>query len=277
MLRSNSMNILFYISAIAAGIYISLMLLLFVFQSSLIYFPDNRIISTPHEIGLKFDAIDFRSMDGVELFGWFIPGDSDVVVLFCHGNAGNISNRLDSLRIFNRLGLNTFIFDYRGYGKSKGRATEQGTYRDAGAAWNYLVKEKSFPEDRIIIFGRSLGGAIAAHLAMTKQPAALILESTFSSIPDLGAELYPLFPVRLLSRFRYATAEFVRRVHCPVLVMHSPGDDIVPYDLGVQVYQAANESKEFLQMSGDHNNGFLISGDTYLDGMRSFINKYVQE
>lgn len=274
MLKSNSMNILIYVLAIGAGLYIFLMLFLFVFQSSLIYFPDNQIISTPHEIGLNYDAVSFKATDGVELSGWFIPASSEIVVLFCHGNAGNISDRLDSLQVFHKLGLNTFIFDYRGYGESAGKTTEQGTYRDAEGAWNFLVREKGFKQDEIIIFGRSLGGAVAAHLAMTQQPSALILESTFTSIPDLGAGLYPFFPVRLLSRFNYSVVDFVRRVHCPVLVVHSLEDDIVPYGLGVKVYRAANEPKEFLEIAGDHNSGFLMSGESYMNGLRSFINKY---
>jgi uncharacterized protein len=170
--------------------------------------------------------------------------------------------------------LNTLIFDYRGYGESKGRTTESGTYLDAEAAWNQLV-ELGYPADEIVIFGRSLGGAVAAHIAMQKQPAALILESTFTSIPDLGARLYPIFPVRLLSRFKYNTVDFVRRVQSPVLVIHSSQDDIVPYDLGRMVYQAAGEPKEFLQIEGDHNSGFVASGEKYLDGLRSFISKYV--
>jgi len=268
------MNILIYVLVIGAGLYIFLMLFLFVFQSSLIYFPDNRIISTPHEIGLNYDAVSFKATDGVELTGWFIPASSEIVVLFCHGNAGNISDRLDSLQVFHKLGFNSFIFDYRGYGESAGKTTEQGTYRDAEGAWNFLVREKGFKQDEIIIFGRSLGGAVAAHLAMTQQPSALILESTFTSISDLGAGLYPFFPVRLLSRFNYSVVDFVRRVHCPVLVVHSLEDDIVPYGLGVKVYRAANEPKEFLEIAGDHNSGFLMSGNSYMNGLRSFINKY---
>lgn len=277
MLKSNSINILMYVLATGAGLYLFLLLFLFLFQSNLIYFPDNRTIATPHDISLEYDAVSFKAADGVELSGWFVPGSSKMVLLFCHGNAGNISDRLDSLKIFQKLGLNTFIFDYRGYGESSGRTTEEGTYRDSEGAWNFLLHEKGFTEDKVIVFGRSLGGAVAAHLAMVRQPGALILESTFTSIPDLGASLYPFFPVRLLSRFSYSVADFVRRVHCPILVVHSPDDDIVPYDLGTKVYRAANEPKEFLEIAGDHNNGFIVSGDAYTNGLRSFLNKYVAE
>lgn len=277
MLKSNSINILVYVLATGAGLYLFLVLLTFLFQSNLIYFPDSRMTATPHDIGLEYDAVSFKAADGVDLSGWFVPGSSKMVVLFCHGNAGNISDRLDSLQIFHKLGLNTFIFDYRGYGESSGRTTEEGTYRDSEGAWDFLLHKKGFTPENVIVFGRSLGGAIAAHLAMARQPGALILESTFTSIPDLGASLYPFFPVRLLSRFKYSVVDFVGRAHSPILVVHSPDDDIVPYALGTKVYRAANEPKEFLEIAGDHNNGFIVSGDSYVNGLRSFINKYVAE
>jgi uncharacterized protein len=274
MLKTGLFSICLYVLLVPLGIYIMLCLFLFFFQSNFIYFPAGRLVSTPQNIGLDYDPVKFGAADGVELSGWFVPGSSSVALLFCHGNAGNISHRLESLQVFNGLGLNTLIFDYRGYGESKGRTTESGTYLDAEAAWNQLV-ELGYPADKIVIFGRSLGGAVAAHIAMQKQPAALILESTFTSIPDLGARLYPIFPVRLLSRFKYNTVDFVRRVQSPVLVIHSSQDDIVPYDLGRMVYQAAGEPKEFLQIEGDHNSGFVASGEKYLNGLRSFISKYV--
>jgi len=277
MFKANLVQILMYILIISLGLYVMIAMLLYLFQSSLIYFPDPELIATPHEIGLAYEATDFKTEDGVALSGWFIPGSSSRVLLFCHGNAGNISHRLESIQIFNRLGLSTFIFDYRGYGESKGKTTELGTYYDAQGAWSYLVQEKGYSPANIIIFGRSLGGAVAAHLAMNVKPAALILESSFSSAPDLGAGLYPIFPVRLLSRFKYATADYVRGVSCPVLVVHSRDDDIVPSDLGFKVYRSANEPKELLEIRGDHNSGFLVSGELYLAGLKSFIEKYVNE
>lgn len=270
------MNILIAVVASAAGLYVLLLLFIFVFQANLIYFPTGRIHHTPGDIGLSYNAVTFRAADGVSLTGWFIPASSDMVVLFCHGNAGNISDRLDSIKIFHHLGLNTFIFDYRGFGESEGRISEQGSYLDAEAAWNYLVQERGFAPERIVVFGRSLGGAVATHLAMARAAGALVIESTFTSIPDLGARLYPLFPVRLLARFSYPTSDYIARVRCPVLVVHSPEDDIVPYDLGMKVYQAANEPKEFLEIAGDHNSGFLLSGARYVRGLKAFINKYLQ-
>jgi len=277
MVKSQLLQVLLGITAVPLGIYAFLALLLFFVQARMIYFPEARIVATPAERGLAYEEVDFKTEDGVILNGWFVGGGSDRALLFCHGNAGNISHRLESLEIFQQLGLNTFIFDYRGYGKSTGRTTEQGTYRDAEAAWNYLTSEKGFPADKIIVFGRSLGGPIAAHLAAAKHPAALILESTFTSLPDLGARLYPLFPVRLLSRFQYNTAASVREIKCPLLVVHSPGDDVVPYDLGVELFRLANAPKEFLAIRGDHNSGFLLTGQAYVTGLRFFLDKYVPD
>lgn len=277
MVKSQMLHVLLGIAAVPLGLYALLALMLFFFQARLVYFPDEQLVATPADRGLPYEAVDLKTEDGVELYGWFIAGGGKRALLFCHGNAGNISHRLESLEIFHQLGLNTFIFDYRGYGKSKGQTTEIGTYRDAESAWKFLTAQKGFAADQIIVFGRSLGGPIAAQLASRKNPAALIVESTFTSLPDLGARLYPLFPVRLLSRFRYNTAEYVRGVACPVLVIHGRSDDIVPYDMGVEVYRAAVGPKAFLELRGDHNSGFLLTGQAYLAGMKSFIEKHVPD
>jgi fermentation-respiration switch protein FrsA (DUF1100 family) len=214
----------------------------------------------------------FTTRDGVSLHGWFIPSpDTESVVLFCHGNAGNISHRLDSIRIFHDLGLSVFIFDYRGYGLSEGRPSEEGTYRDAEAAWNHLVEGRGIPSDRIILFGRSLGAAVAAHLAQTARPSALILESAFASVPEIASHHYWYLPVRWLSRFKYATAAYVRAVHAPTLVIHSRDDEINPIEQGRDVFRQANEPKVFLEISGDHNSGFLLSGARYTEGLRQFL------
>ena len=277
MVKSQLFQVFFGITLVPLGIYAFVAILLFFLQSRLVYFPEAQIVATPAERGLPYEEVNFTTDDGVELNGWFVPAGSGRALLFCHGNAGNISHRLESLEIFHQLGLNTFIFDYRGYGKSRGRTTEQGTYRDAEAAWNYLTSQKGFPADKIIVFGRSLGGPIAAHLAAKKHPAALILESTFTSLPELGARLYPLFPVRLLSRFQYDTAAYVRRISCPLLVVHSPGDDVVPYTLGVELHRAAKAPKDFLEIRGDHNSGFLLTGRAYVTGLKAFIDQHVPD
>jgi len=194
-------------------------------------------------------------------------------VLFCHGNGGNISHRLDTIWTWNKLGMNVLIFDYRGYGKSEGKPSEEGTYLDAEAAWKHLVEKRGAAGERIIIHGRSLGGAVAARLARDHTPAGLILESTFSSVPDMAAKLYPMFPVRLLSRFEYGTAEYVAAVKCPVMVIHSAEDDIIPFKLGRRVFEAAGEPKRFVQIHGSHNSGFMESDGVYTPALRKFLSE----
>ena len=243
----------------------------------MVFYPTREIGMTPDTIGLTFENVTIDTDDGIRLTGWFIPHESGKnVVLFCHGNAGNMSHRLDSIKILYELGLSTFIFDYRGYGRSTGKPSEKGTCTDAGAAWRYLVIERGIDPKRIIIFGRSLGGAIAAQLAYKHTPKVLILESSFTSVPDIGSQLYPWLPVRLFSRFHYPTITFVKDTACPVLVVHSSEDDLIPFNHGRELFEAASEPKEFLEIRGSHNEGFLVTGQPYKDGLRSFLARYMQ-
>ncbi len=249
---------------------------LFIFQSHFIYYPERVLSGDPGSIGLHFESVSFETRDGVKLSGWFIPAESARgVILFYHGNAGNISHRLDSIQIFHQLGLDVFIFDYRGYGQSQGKPTEQGTYKDAEAAWRYLIEGRQVSPNEVIVFGRSLGASIAAWLAQSHPPRALILESTFTSLPDIAARLYPYLPVRLLLRFEYNTAEYLGRVNCPVLIVHSRNDEIMPFSHGRQLFEMAKEPKEFLEITGTHNEGFITSGKHYGEGLNAFILEHV--
>jgi fermentation-respiration switch protein FrsA (DUF1100 family) len=256
-------------------IYCTLMLILVLTQCSMVYYPNlpSRDLDTnPEHIGLTYENVQFVTEDQQQLHGWYIPArnDSDVL-LFFHGNAGNISHRLDSIGIFHHLGLSVFIFDYRGYGNSTGKPSEQGTYRDANAAYEYLLKEQQVNPGQLIYFGRSLGGAVASHLAVDHPPKALILESTFTSAPDMASRLFPIFPMRWLTRFSYSTIDNLKAIHCPVLIVHSPDDEIIPYDLGRKLYDAAHQPKQFLQMRGGHNEGFILSGKDYTEGLIDFL------
>lgn len=254
--------------------YAAIVILVYVKQEGMIYFPGKEIHETPKNIGLRHEDIAFETKDGVSISAWYIPAEKERgVILFCHGNAGNISDRLDSIKIFHDLNLSVLIFDYRGYGKSKGRPSEKGTYRDAEAAWDYLIKVKKKSPGKIIAFGRSLGGAVAAELALRRHPAGLIIESSFKSLPDLGKKFYPWLPVRLLSRFEYATIDKVALIKCPKLIVHSPEDEIVPFEHGRAIYEKASPPKEFLEITGGHNEGFLISGNVYTEGLERFFRK----
>lgn len=258
--------------AIAVAVYLGLVALAYLFQERLLYFPLRGVHATPADIGLAYETVQITTGDGVDLWGWFVPAkNSQGVLLFFHGNAGNISHRLDSIATFHRLGLDVFIIDYRGFGRSKGKPTEQGTYLDAEAAWRYLVEERGVSPGQIIIFGRSLGGGVAAWLAQQHCPRGLILESTFTSVTDVGAQSYPFLPVRLLSRIHYNTLARLPQIHCPVLVIHSPDDRVIPYSHGRRLFAAANPPKAFVTIRGGHNEGFLISGREYESKLAAFI------
>jgi hypothetical protein len=263
----------------AAGAYGALLLFLYFGQASLLYLPDlpSRALSaTPADAGLDYETVRLRTEDGVGLHGWYVPAATPRgTLLFFHGNAGNISHRLDSLLIFHRLGLNVLIFDYRGYGQSEGRPDEEGTHRDARAAWRHLTETRGIEGRRIILFGRSLGAALAAWLATEVRPGGLILESAFTSVPDLAADLYWWLPARRLARLQYATRDYLARVACPVLVVHSPQDEIIPYHHGQALYAAARPPKAFLRLRGDHNAGFLLSGADYVGGLDTFLDTHL--
>ena len=248
------------------------MALLYIFQEKMIFFPGKRLVATPETIGLQYEDVYLVTDDDIQIHGWYVPhAGAKATLLFFHGNAGNISHRLDSISIFHDLGLSVFIIDYRGYGRSGGRPSERGTYRDAQAAWHYLVDERGLRADEIIVFGRSLGGAVAAALAARVTPAAVILESTFTSVKELGKHYYPYLPVSLIARIRYPVDEHITSFNCPVLVVHSHEDDVVPFRYGQRLFANAREPKMFLPISGDHNTGFLLSGDVYVGGFKRFL------
>lgn len=241
-------------------------------QPQMIFYPMPRLEQTPGNWGLDYEDVSFNTEDGVQLHGWYIPHlRSERVLLFFHGNAGNISHRRESIEIFHRLGLNVLIFDYRGYGQSKGKPSEQGLYQDATAAWRFLTEQKGFAPAQVIIFGRSLGGAIAAKLAAGVQARGLILESTFSSARDFAKQAFKVLARLVVIRYDFNTAEYVEQVEDPVLVLHSPDDEIMPFSLGKKVFESANQPKQFIHMRGDHNSGFYLSQPEYEQQLASWI------
>jgi fermentation-respiration switch protein FrsA (DUF1100 family) len=272
--------------ALAAALWIGLAAFLALFQSRLIYQPLRGVQSTPSDVGLAYERLRLSSASGARIEAWFIPAEPDRIptadqgpggrgtALFCHGNAGNLGHRLETALILHRLGMNVLLFDYQGYGESEGRPTEAGTYADARACWDWLLTERGERPGRVVIMGRSLGGAVAAQLAETVRPAGLVLESTFTSIPDMGARLYPFLPVRTLSRFRYDTRSrlpVLARMELPVLFIHSPEDEIVPFALGRELYEHYQGPKVFQELQGGHNEGFLLSGPVYDDALQRFF------
>jgi fermentation-respiration switch protein FrsA (DUF1100 family) len=265
-------SVLLTIIVMVAVGYIGLALVLYFMQPKFVYGPIRELPYTPAELGLPFEEVFFRTGDRLQLHGWFVPvPNADFTVLYCHGNGGNMMYFLDTVNFLNGLGLNCFIFDYRGYGSSEGRPTENGTYLDVRAAYRWLTKKKGIVPQRIIIFGWSLGGSIAAYLASRVKPRGLIIDSTFTSYADIGKKFYPYMPVRWFARFNYPTIEYVRKVSCPVLVIHSRDDEIVPFEFGLSLYEAANEPKQFVELFGGHNDTFMVSSDEYKKGWMNWL------
>lgn len=247
---------------------------LYLWQPRMIFFPVRALQATPTDWGLRYEDVRLRSADGIELHGWFIPAAAPgPTVLFLHGNAGNISHRRESIEIFHRLGANVLIIDYRGYGASGGRPDERGLYLDAMTAWRHLVDARGIAATEIVIFGRSLGGAVAAHLAARVDAAGVILESTFSSAQDVAGHWFPVLSRLLVLRYAFPSADAVTRRRMPLLVLHSPDDEIVPFTLGRRLFDAAAEPKRFVALRGDHNGGFLSSRPVYQEALREFIDR----
>jgi pimeloyl-ACP methyl ester carboxylesterase len=267
------------------------------FEDNLIYFPSkypdgywevDNIPAREGDIVPKIEDCNFPTSDGVELHGWYcsphrksngglVPVPAEMTLLWFHGNAGNISYRYEMIRELMKLPVQVFIIDYRGYGKSGGKPTEQGLYLDARAAWDYLVDERREPPGRIIIFGKSLGGAPAVDLATQVDPAGLIVQSSFTSAGDMAAAVFPFLP-RWLLRTKMDSFHKIAQVDCPKLFIHSQADEVVPYDLGRRLYEAAPEPKQFYEVKGaSHNSTYLDGGASYLDSMRSFIESCKQQ
>jgi fermentation-respiration switch protein FrsA (DUF1100 family) len=245
-------------------------------QPRMVFYPIRDLAMTPADWGMAYQDVELQASDGVRLHGWYIPRRGATrVVLFLHGNAGNISHRGESLRIFHRLGLNVLILDYRGYGRSQGSPDEAGVYRDAAAGWRHLLDERGFAAQQVVVFGRSLGAVAAAHLVAGLprgvQPGGLILESGFSSAADMARHAYPLLHWLVPLRYRFDMVSSVSRVRCPVLVLHSPDDEIIPYAMAEKIFAAANAPKTLWQLSGDHNGGFLRSQPGYQQTLALFL------
>ena len=238
-----------------------------------IFFPEKELAGTPAAYGLRFEDVSFAAADGVSLHGWFIHGRTDVTLLWFHGNAGNISHRLDIIAVLlDRLGANIFIFDYRGYGRSEGRVSEKGIYMDAEAALSHLRTRDDIDHGKIVLFGRSLGCAVAVEVAAGRETYAVILESPFTSTHDMARRLFPLLPLGMLITTRLDSLAKIGKVRAPLLVLHGDADQTVPIELGRELFDAANQPKRFHVIEGaDHNDTYLAGGDAYFEALRRFI------
>jgi uncharacterized protein len=268
-----------------------LMVLLMAFEDKLIFFPAKypegfwsveNIPAGEGEIIPRIEDCRFSTADGTSLHGWycmpqrmtagqFVPISSEIVLLWFHGNAGNITHRYDMIGGLMELPVRVFIIDYRGYGKSEGSPSERGLYLDARAAWDYLRTERGIPSERIIIFGKSLGSVPAVDLASKVESAGLIVQSGFTSASDMAASIFPFLPTMLL-RSKMDSISKIANVHCPKLFIHSPVDEVVPYKLGRRLFEAAPEPKQFYEVTGaPHNETYIVGGKAYFQALKAFI------
>lgn len=257
--------------------YACVVALVFLFQSQLVYYPGigREMAVTPQAYGLAFEAVEVVTEDGERLHAWWVPAEhARGTVLILHGNAGNISHRIDYLQMFHRLAYSTFIVDYRGYGRSTGSPSEEGTYRDALASWRHLTEQRGVRPGDIVLYGESLGAAVASWLAVRHPPRALVLASAFTSATDLGAQVYWFLPVRLISRIGYDNLANLRKIRAPVLIAHSRDDDIVPFSHGERLFAAAGEPKAFLEMRGGHNSAFVFAREEWVSALSAFLQRH---
>lgn len=247
---------------------------LVVFEKAFIYFPSRTLELTPRELGLAFEDVTLVAEDGVRLHAWYLPvKGSRLTILMTHGNGGNISFRLDRTLFFqSRLRADVFLLSYRGYGRSEGNPDEEGTYRDARAAYAFLATERGVPSERLVLFGESLGAAVALDLALLRPCRALILESPFTSIRDMARTALPFLPVGPFLRTRYDNLAKVGRLRVPLLILHGDRDRVVPFAQGRRLFEAAPEPKRFFRIAGaDHNDTYVTGGEAYWRAVAEFL------
>ena len=247
------------------------------FDRWLAFFPTKEITNTPDDLGMHFEEVYFPAADGTQLHGWFIPGRGDDTLVWFHGNAANISNRVYNIMLlYQHVGANVFIFDYRGYGRSDGKPSEKGMYSDGEGVLEYLRSREDIDHDRLVLFGRSLGGCIVAELAMAHRVKAVILESSFTSVDAMARYNRPtiafFIPSRLLIKSRFDSIKKMPFIHSPVMVVHGDKDVTVPIHMGRELFNAANEPKQFYEIKGaTHDDTHIVGGEAYFKALRDFI------
>jgi fermentation-respiration switch protein FrsA (DUF1100 family) len=247
-------------------------------EHGLIYIPaERRVPAPPAELALNERRVTYASTDGVTLSAWIVPAREDRRtgrwLLICHGNYGNIGfgGRPDYYARMRDLGLEVFAFDYRGFGESTGTPDEQGLYDDAAASYRYLTESLGVPAERIVIFGHSLGTGVAIELASRVKAGGLIVEAPYTSIVDVGQELYPLMPVSVIATQRFPSIDRIGSLRMPKLFLHSPEDDVIPYAHGERLFEAALEPKAFVAVRGGHDYAYRLDADRYFGAVVEFL------
>lgn len=262
---------------IAAGWYVSVIFCLLSgcgLENRLIFHPSKEILRTPRDVGLEYQEHYFTTTDKVRLNGWFIPHpQASATMVWFHGNAGNISDRVDNIKLLHdKTRISIFIFDYRGYGRSPGSSSEATTYLDGEAAMEFVRAQLKVESKNLVIFGRSLGAAVAAEIATRHDSRAVILESPFVSIREMAKVILPALPIASLFSAKFDVVDKVGKINTPLLVLHGDQDEIIPYEQGQRVFAAAREPKRFYSIKGaGHNDTFIAGGNAYYEQLRSFI------
>ena len=242
-------------------------------ENKLIFYPDRGFDDSPSNWNLSYRDVLLRTKDGEKLHCWFFPlAGEPPVLLFCHGNAGNISHRIENAEHLVKRGISVFLLSYRGYGKSTGRPSEKGIYLDGLAAYDYLTESEKIPPNRIALFGRSLGGAVALEVALQRGVKCIIIESAFTSLRDMSKTI---FPWSLFSPFipnHYNNGSKIATLSVPKLIVHGKNDEIVPFWIGEKLFTLAKDKKKFLAIEGaGHNDTYIVGGSTYFNEVVSFI------
>ncbi len=266
-----------YIAGVVLIILIILLVMISALEKQMIYYPAKYPDGfwEPERFGVTVEDCRFTADDGVRLHGWYAEGSNselNITLLWYHGNAGNITHRLGNLRDLLELGVNVFIIDYRGYGRSEGEPDEAGIYKDGLAAYDYLINEKGLTKDNIVLFGRSLGTAVAVEIATKREVRGMILESSFTDAKAMARIIMPFLPVGAVMSSRFDSIGKIKNLRIPVLFTHGDRDSIVPIDLGKKLYEAANEPKDFYIIPGaDHNDTYIIGGREYYQRIQEFL------
>lgn len=262
-----------FLLAISGG-YLLVLGLMYFFQDHLLFIPSSDVWQTPASAGLQAEDFWIETEDGITLHGWFFPNrdaEPEFIVVFSHGNAGNISHRLELVQTILKSGAAVVLYDYRGYGKSEGKPDEEGLYSDITAVVRYLKEKKGYSEDQIILYGRSLGGAVAAYGAVTFRPAGLVLDSAFKNLGALVKDVYPFVPPAL-ARYEFPTEKFIRGLNgVPLMILHSRRDELVKFHHAEFLYSLADDPKTFVELRGGHNSSFAASRDLYLAAWKDFL------
>jgi fermentation-respiration switch protein FrsA (DUF1100 family) len=242
-------------------------------EQKTLFIPAKTITYTPQLKKLAYEDVYFPS-GPYKINGWFIPANpKSATILYCHGNAGNIGDRLDKMEMFHNIGLNVFIFDYRGYGNSQGHSSEKGLYEDARAAYDYLISRGDIDKNKIIDYGTSLGGSVAIDLATQRKFEAIIIDSSFSSAADMARRIYPMIPTFFMS-VKLDSVSKIKNLTIPKLFIHSTQDEVVPFKLGKKLYDAASDPKEFVAIKGGHNDAHWQDQSAFTVGIQNFLKKY---